>query len=186
MKGLEWLLERVSRPVLAEPGPTDEQLDMMFRAALRAPDHARLRPWRFMTVSGESRQALGEVLASVALKEQSDLSKEAINRTRGLPLRAPTLVLAICRTRAHAKVPVLEQQLSTAAAVQSLLLAAHAQGVGAIWRTGSLCYHPLLAEKLGLQEGEQLLGFIYLGTPAGPVKKAEPLPVSEFVTEWMG
>lgn len=184
MDGIELLLERVSRPVLAEPGPTQEQLDIMFSAALRAPDHARLRPWRFLTVTGDARYKLGELLAEVAREDQPDLSEDAINRCKGLPLRAPTLVLAICVTQQHPKVPVLEQQMSLAAGVQNILLAAHAQDVGAMWRTGAICYHPLLARGLGLKDNEKLLGFIYMGTPAGSRKRIDRLNVADFVTEW--
>ena len=184
MNAIELLLQRISRPVLDNPGPTGEQLDVMFRAALRAPDHARLRPWRFISVSGEGREALGELMAKVALTDQPDLSPEAIARTKGLPLRAPALILCICHTREHAKVPPVEQNMSLAAATQNLLLAAHAQGLGAIWRTGAICYHPVMAEGLGLAENEQLLGFVYVGTPSGSEKKVQTLDVDDFVREW--
>ena len=178
MTNIDLLFERVSRPILEAPGPTDEQLDLMFRAALRAPDHARLRPWRFLTVTGEGRAALGELMAAVALEDKPDLSPEAINRFKGLPLRAPTLILAICHTREHPKVPVIEQQLSLAAAVQNILLSAHGQGFGAI------CYHPLMETGLELADNEQLLGFIYLGMPTGSVKKLHHPDVNDFVTQW--
>ena len=184
MNSIELLLERVSRPLLEAPGPTEEQLDFMFSAALRAPDHARLRPWRFLTVSGDGRHALGELLAKVSQEDQPDLSEDAINRCRGLPFRAPTVILAICVTQEHPKVPVLEQQLSMGASVQNLLLAAHAQNLGAIWRTGALCYHPSLAKGLGLEENEQLLGFIYVGTATGPEKKLQKVSVSDYVKAW--
>ncbi|USE35655.1 nitroreductase [Endozoicomonas sp. SCSIO W0465] len=184
MDGIELLLERVSSPMLEAPAPTDQQLDVMFQAALRAPDHARLRPWRFLAVRDEAREALGELMAKVALEDQPDLSEDALARFRGMPLRAPMLVLAICPVKQHPKVPEIEQKMSLAAAVQSLLLAAYAQGVGAIWRTGALCYHPLMAKGLGLADNEQLMGFIYLGKPTGTKKKVPVLEVNQFVAEW--
>ena len=184
MNAIELLLQRVSRPVLEEPGPTNEQLNIMFRAALRAPDHARLRPWRFITVSGDQRHALGELLAMVSLTDKSDLAPEAVDRLKGLPLRAPLLILAICKHQEHTKVPLIEQQMSLAASVQNLLLAAHAQGLGAIWRTGAICYHQQLAQGLGLADNEQMLGFIYVGTAAGPVKKLPSPDPEDFVSSW--
>lgn len=75
--------------------------------------------------------------------------------------------------------PEIEQKMSLAAAVQSLFLAAHAQGVGAMWRTGVLCYHPSLGKGLGLADNEQLMGFIYLGTPSGVQNKRTALNVSD-------
>ncbi len=56
---LHLLHTRNSAPKLTEPGPDDAALEQILGAALRAPDHARLRPWRFLTVQGERRQALG-------------------------------------------------------------------------------------------------------------------------------
>ena len=76
--------------------------------------------------------------------------------------------------------------MSLAAAVQSLLLAAHALGVGAIWRTGELCYQSALARGLGLAGNEQLLGFVYLGTPGGNEKKVPAMATSQFVSQWEG
>lgn len=186
MGGIELLLGRVSSPMLENPGPSDQQLAIMFQSALRAPDHARLRPWRFLTVSGEARESLGELMANIALEEQPDLSEDALARFRGMPLRAPMLILAICPVKDHPKVPEIEQKMSLAAAVQSLLLAAHAQGVGAIWRTGALCYNPSLGKGLGLADNEQLMGFIYLGKPAGVKKRVPALDVGQFVSAWTG
>ena len=71
MGGIELLLERVSTPMLDNPAPTDQQLEVMFQAALRAPDHGRIRPWRFLKVSGEAREALGALMARAALEDQS-------------------------------------------------------------------------------------------------------------------
>ena len=186
MDAIELLLERVSSPILQEPGPDGATLEIMFQAALRAPDHARLRPWRFLVVNGDARQALGELLVQVAVAGQPDLSEEAQTRIRATPLRAPTLVLAICSLKEHPKVPEIEQKMSLAAAVQSLLLAAHALGVGAIWRTGELCYQSALASGLGLAGNEQLLGFVYLGTPGGNEKKVPAMATSQFVSQWEG
>ena len=61
MDALELLLKRVSVPRLQDPAPTAEQLNLMLRAALRAPDHGQIRPWRFVTVQGDDRKALGKL-----------------------------------------------------------------------------------------------------------------------------
>ena len=186
MELLQGLQQRVSTPRLTEPGPDARQLEQIFQAALRAPDHARLRPWRFLTVAGEGRHALGEVFARAALEDQPDLAPEAIARFKGLPLRAPLLVALVCKVVQHPKVPDIEQQLSVAAAAQNILNAAYALGVGAMWRTGSVSYHPATASALGLAKDEQLLGFIYMGTPSGSAKKLEPLETKDYVMAWQG
>jgi len=63
MEALDALLNRVSAPRLVEPGPTAAQRDVLFAAALRAPDHGQLRPYRFLSIEGQARNRLGEVLA---------------------------------------------------------------------------------------------------------------------------
>ncbi|MCW7551267.1 nitroreductase [Endozoicomonas gorgoniicola] len=186
MELLQGLQQRVSTPRLIEPAPDARQLEQIFQAALRAPDHARLRPWRFLTISGEARHALGEVFARAALEDQPDLAPEAIARFKGLPLRAPLLVALVCKVKEHPKVPDIEQQMSVATAAQNILNAAYALGLGAMWRTGAVNYHPATARGLGLAENEQLLGFIYMGTPGGSAKKLEPLEVKDYVMAWEG
>ena len=186
MEFLQGLQERTSTPLLVEPGPSDEQLQSIFKAALRAPDHVRLRPWRFLTIAGKARHALGDVFVKAALASQPDLSEDAIKRFRNLPMRAPVLVALICKTTPHPKVPEIEQYLSVGAAAQNILNAAYALGMGAMWRTGTVNYHPATAKGLGLTPGERLLGFIYLGTPGGSKKKVEALVVDAFVKEWQG
>lgn len=184
MDALDLLLGRVSVARLTEPGPRPEQLDLMFRAGLRAPDHAQLRPWRFLLVEGDARARLGEVLAEAVLRQSGDAKPEALDKARRMPLRAPTLVVAIARFTAHPKVPESEQLLAAGCAVHGLLLAAHAQGVGAIWRTGELSHDPQVAGALGLQAHERLLGFIYLGTPEGGLRTPPVLEPADFVARW--
>lgn len=47
MDALVALTQRVSVSRLVEPAPSDEQRELLFKAALRAPDHAQLRPLAF-------------------------------------------------------------------------------------------------------------------------------------------
>ena len=65
MDTLTALTTRVSAPRLEAPGPSDEQLDMLLRAAIRAPDHGLLRPWRFIVLQGRQRERLGMVAGAV-------------------------------------------------------------------------------------------------------------------------
>ena len=186
MNAQETLLNRVSSSILSEPGPSIEQMNFIFQAALRAPDHARLTPWRFMTITGDARQRLGDLLAQIALSDQPNLSEHACRRFANLPLRAPCLIALICKKIQHAKVPEIEQRLSLGAAAQNILHAAYSQGLGAIWRTGAISYHPLLAKGLGLKSNEELLGFIYLGTAVGEKKERPELNLKDFVQAWLG
>lgn len=184
MDALDLLLNRVSVTRLCEPAPDAAQLDLLFRAALRAPDHAQLRPWRFLTVAGQDRERLGELFAAALLARQPESSLEAQQKARNMPLRAPLLVVVIARIQAHPKVPEGEQLLAAGCAAHGLLLAAHAQGLGAVWRTGEFAYDPQVAAGLGLTAQERVVGFLYLGTPEGRVREAPRLDPAAFVSAW--
>ena len=180
---LSQLASRVSVGVLTNPGPTDEQLTWMFKVALRAPDHYNLKPWRFVVIKGKGRENLGKIFGDVALKNDPMLAPEALDRTCRLPLRAPVLVALILTPRQHDCVPKIEQVLSLGAAGGGLLMAAHCMGIGAYWRTGKICFDKQLANAMGVAEHEQLLGFVYLGTPKR-LKEVPLLDPSHFVSFW--
>ena len=184
MDAVEALCERVSVSRLAEPAPTHDQLNILFKAALRAPDHAMLRPWRFITIQGAARERLGELYARAIQADQSEPNEERLDRYRGLPLRAPMLVALVLKPQAHPNVPEIEQVLSLGAACHGMLTAAHALGIGAMWRTGAIAYHPVVAEGLGLTGDEKLYGFMYLGRPYGVRKKRHQPEVKDFVADW--
>lgn len=183
MEAIDLLLGRVSVTRLSEPAPTEEQRDVLFRAALRAPDHALLRPWRFLTIEGAAREQLGELFAQ-ALQQGGEVSEEALDKARRMPMRAPLLIVAIASPKPHPKVPESEQLLAVGSAVHGLLLAAHAQGIGAVWRTGEFSYDAHVALGLGLLEQERIIGFVYLGTPEGPLRTPPVLEPHEFVQHW--
>lgn len=175
---------RVSVGDLTEPAPSTPQREQIFRAALRAPDHGQLRPWRFLWVEGEDRLRVGKIIAEVEAQCYGGQSEAQQKKSANRLLRAPLVLLIVARIVEHAKVPEVEQIMSTAAAVQNMLIAAHALGVGAMWRSGVVTYEPLLAEKLGLQNNERLLGFLYLGTPSGASKSAPTLEMDTFFSAW--
>ncbi|MCW8127536.1 nitroreductase family protein [Microbulbifer halophilus] len=185
MDALTALHNRVSSGLLTEPSPDEQQRQNIFRAALRAADHGCLRPWRFLLVEGEARDRLGEIYLRASEQAAGEpLSAAQRDKTLKMPLRAPLLLVAITRLRDHPKVPHLEQRQSTAAAVQAMLTAAFAEGVGAYWRTGPLAGNPLVAKELGLAENERIDGFLYLGTPQKEPRRAPELAPGEFFTHW--
>ncbi|USD22947.1 nitroreductase family protein [Microbulbifer sp. VAAC004] len=185
MDALTALHNRVSTGKLVEPAPNEQQRQNIFRAALRAADHACLRPWRFLMVEGQERERLGEIFLKAA--EQSEgvpLTEAQRQRTLAMPLRAPLIIVAITRLQEHPKVPHLEQHMSTAGAVQAMLTAAYAEGVGVYWRTGPLANNPQVAQGLGLAENERIDGFIYCGTPDKAARQAPDLQVDDFFSQW--
>jgi nitroreductase len=184
MEALDALLNRVSLGRLLEPAPDAAQRELLFRAALRAPDHGYLRPWRFLTIEGEARAKLGELFVSALLAKDPQASEAAITKARAMPLRAPLMVVVIATLQAGHKVPEVEQLLSAGCAAHGILLAAHAQGLGAMWRTGEMAYDRNVAAGLGLGEQERIVGFLYLGSVEGERRAAPELAPADFVKAW--
>lgn len=184
MDALEALHTRVSAPVLTHPIPTLDVLDNIFKAALRTPDHLVLKPWRFLVVSAEGRKRLGQLFAEAAHSDDADITQDQLQRERVKPMRAPLIVIAVAVTQTHSAVPEIEQLISAGAAVNNMMLSAHCQGIGAMWRTGAMAYHPIVKEGLGVAEHEQIVGFLYLGHVKGRGKKVPELIVSDFFKEW--
>lgn len=185
---VDQLLSRVSNPRLSEPSPSPEILDEVFRCALRAPDHMRLRPWRYLLVEGAHREFLGNLFetASIEASMQRDetLSETQREKLRKMPLRAPLIIIAISKNLPHAKVPMHEQELSVGAGLSYMLLALQSNGFGGIWRTGDMAENAHVKAGLGVQAQERIVGFLYVGTPLGDPKKIEPLDPADFFKVW--
>ncbi|WP_069383876.1 nitroreductase family protein [Halomonas caseinilytica] len=185
MDAMTLLHERGSMGKLTGPAPSAEQLDALYRAALRAPDHKELRPWRFVEFSGAGLERLGELFAEAEFRENPHIDDAALNAARKKPLRAPMIIAVIARvTPDEPKVPRVEQVLSAGCAAHGLLLAAHAQGLGAMWRTGRYAFDPTVRKGLGLDEQDELVGFIYLGQLGGRHRSLPEHDPSDFVERW--
>lgn len=183
---VEQILARSSEPALTSPAPQGEELERMLACALRAPDHAQLRPWRYLLVSGEGREVLGRAWQQAVLNEDPQAGGALLEKALNLPMRAPLLIVAITRPHEHPKVPEIEQQISTGVGLGYLLLALESRGYGAMWRTGAMAYHPVIRAALRLEEHESITGILYVGTPSAR-KGALPRPrLSEHVSHWPG
>ena len=184
MDTLKALHTRTSVPKLTDPGPDRETLDNIFKAAFRAADHGVLRPWRFLKIEGASRNRLGDLFAQAMAADNPDVGPEKLTSLRRKPLRAPLILVCISCIKEHPKVPEIEQDMSTAAATQNMLLAAFAQGLGAMWRTGSMAYNDTVKQGLGLKPNEKIIGFLYLGRIEGAIKNISEPRIEDFVQNW--
>lgn len=183
MNAIEALTQRVSVAQLTGPDVPSEQVAIMLQAALRAADHGWLRPSRFLTIQGEHRDCLGKIFLE-STENWQDLPVENQHKLRHSPMRAPLIIVAICNIQDHPKVPALEQLLSTGAAVQNIVNAAFALGLGAIWRTGAIAHNRKVADALGLTASEQIVGFVYVGHNKVAPKAPPVLDLADFVTDW--
>jgi len=186
MDAIDALTTRRSPAQFAEPAPDDASLGEILRAAMRAPDHGKLKPWRFIVLRGDARKRFGDVMAEAMKRREPEVPPNMLEREREKPLRAPLIVvLAVAIQEGH-KIPVIEQLLSAGAAAQNIMVAAHALGYGAAWKTGAPAYDNFVKETLGLAPSDAIAGFLYLGTPA-TVPAALPQPeISNYVRNWNG
>src|SRR4051812_45964573 len=85
------LLARNSVParLLRSPAPDRSVLDLAVSAALCAPDHGGLRPWRFVFIEGEARAVLGDLLAASLKARAPETPPERLEIERAKPLRSP-------------------------------------------------------------------------------------------------
>ncbi|PJX13135.1 nitroreductase [Halomonas sp. 141] len=185
MDALTLLHERSSMGKLTEPAPSPEQLSAIYRAALRAPDHKELRPWRFIEFVGEGRERLGELFAEAEFQEDPHASDDTLNAARKKPLRAPMVIAVIAKvTPDIAKVPKVEQIISAGCAAHGILLAAHALGLGAMWRSGKYAFDSVVRKGMELDKEDEVVAFIYLGSLAGRHKPVPEHNAADFVERW--
>ena len=167
MKEIDNILTRNSPLQLCEPYPSDKQMDIIYKAALRAPDHAWLRPSRFLQVTGDGLDKLSKIFYQYAKENMGDISEDKLIKYKKAPFRAPMIIILITNVTNHPSVPEHEQMFSTAAAAQNILLALHAFKFGGIWRTGKFAMNKDIEKSLGLESNQKILGFLYVGTPCG-------------------
>jgi nitroreductase len=185
-KALELLLSRRSgsAKTMKGPGPDDDQIRTLIRAATRVPDHGKLAPWRFLIFKGDARMSFGELLVRALKQTEPDAGVERIAQERGRFLRAPVVIGVVSRVREGIPIPEWEQILSAGAACQTLCIAAHAMGFVANWITEWYAYHPTVREGLGLKSGERIAGFIYLGHAAEPLADRPRPSFEQIASEW--
>jgi len=178
------LLSRASVKLLGEPGPSDADLRAIFEAAVRAPDHGKLHPWRFFVIRGDARRRLSDLFVAGVKRREPGANEAQIEKEREKPLRSPLTIAVVAKTVVGHKIPMIEQALSAGAAAMNILNATHALGFGAKWVTGANCYDPEFRREFGLDATDQLIGFIHVGTPvenAAPPERPDP---AGFVVEW--
>ncbi|MBR9869617.1 MAG: nitroreductase [Gammaproteobacteria bacterium] len=179
----QFLMERSSEPRLEAPAPPRDVVDLALQCAARAPDHALLRPWRYLVIEGQALAALGDLFAQSCGADASEKTRE---NARNAPLRAPMVIVGIASPKPHKKVPDVEQVMSAASGMSFLSLALSDAGYGIMWRSGAFAYDAAVRKGLGLSEDEIITGFLYTGTVSSR-KPPVPRPSSgEFVEEWLG
>ncbi|MNI38181.1 putative NAD(P)H nitroreductase YdjA [compost metagenome] len=186
---LHALTTRRSTKFLRGPAPKPQELEQILQAAMSAPDHGALRPWRFVVIQGEAIAKLADV-ALEAVKRSGDprMTPEKEKSVREWMAGVP-LFIGVAQKIAHdnTKIPEHEQLLATGCAVMNILNATHMLGYAAFWSTGVGTYVEDVQNALGLDSLDyRFLGYLAIGTPGCAVPPAKRPDFREFVTEWTG
>jgi nitroreductase len=190
---LQALATRRSMARVRPERPPRELVERVIGAAAWAPNHHKTEPWRFTVLAGTSREGLGAIMANALHAriedDDDDLDPEEVakllEKERNKPLRAPVVIAVAAVPSAGPKVVEIEEIAATAAAVQNMLLAAEAVGLGAMWRTGKPAYDPAVLRFLEFPEHAHLVAFVYLGYPDLPPQRPRARSVEHYTT-WKG
>lgn len=171
---------------LGEPGPDRATLLRLLASAVRVPDHGKLVPFRFIELSGDARQRLGDRVAERAQQRTPEASSAQLDKDRQRFSHAPLVITVVASPRTDTKVPVPEQLMTAGCVCFALLQAAQALGFGAQWLTGWMAFDPVVHAHLGLADGEQIAGFIHIGTPQMEVPERERPDPATLLQVWSG
>ena len=183
MEAIEALQTRNSSPRLGGQ-VSESQIGEILKSGFRAPDHGQLKPWRVLVIEGTSRSKLGRLFVQAKKTSDPNQSSEQLAKAESKAQRAPVILVVAASIVEHASIPEIEQLLAAGAAAQNILVAAHALGLGAIWRTGEMAYSAVVHKGLGMADNEKIIGFIYVGEVEGRTKSLPALKLDDFVTRW--
>ncbi|WP_291834030.1 nitroreductase [Brevundimonas sp.] len=176
------LARRRSAPAqsLTGPGPSRQEIERILTLGARSPDHGKLFPWRFVVMGPQGRADLADKLLPLADRQPgADKARKVLMKLTAAPLT----ILVVSVPVDSQKVPVWEQQLSAGAVCMNIEHAANALGYSASWITDWYSYDAEAVALYGVKDGEQVAGFIHIGTLAeAPLER--PRPDVAAITEW--
>ncbi|MDQ3813823.1 MAG: nitroreductase [Armatimonadota bacterium] len=167
-----------------EPVPR-ELIEHLLEAAIWAPNHKHTEPWRFFVFTGESRARLAAAFVENFKRDHPHATEDELagpgHKSANRVLAAPATIV-VTADEGRNEVETIENYAAVAAATEHILLAAHALGLGAYWRTGEAAYtapHNAIKELIGVPESTRLVAFILLGYPATEAKEGRRAPSHE-------
>ncbi len=183
---LDFLMRRRSALVqdLKEPGPSADELEKILTAGARVPDHGKMVPWYFIVFEGQGSRDAGKVARNIFARENPDSSDERLQIEEERFSRSPLVIAVVSRIR-KGKKPMWEQVLSSGAACMNMSLAAHACGYGVQWLTEWYAFDPAFRAYLGLDDCDQIAGFLHIGSYDDKELEDRDRPALEhIVTRW--
>lgn len=186
---IEYLATRRSNlaKVMGGPGPDTETRDALLEIAARVPDHRKLAPWRFVVFEGDARGRFGQHIASAFMAANPDMPNDRAIFEGARLTRAPLVIAVISSPKNCVRgTPKWEQELSAGAVCLTLCQAAQAHGFGAQWLTEWYAYNEAVNVALGLESGERVAGYIYIGTPTVAATPRSRPAIETITKNWAG
>ena len=174
-----------SAKAMGGPGPNPQQIAEILSIAVRVPDHGKLNPWRFIVFEGEARGKVGAQFAAIWAKTNPDHGEAILAFQRGFLERAPVVIGVVSTAAPHGKIPVWEQQLSSAAVCFTMELAAQAMGFDVQWMTDWVAYDEEAKTAMGVAPTEQVAGLVFIGKSTVPLED-RPRPDAAALTTFWG
>lgn len=169
MTALELLLTRQSDPLLTSPAPNKKEIETILAAGMNVPDHAALQPFKFTVVQGHGLNVLSELFVDAVTDNNPSQAK--LDKTAKMPFRAPLIIVISTDYQSHDKVPKREQLITAGCSAHAMQMAAFSMGYGAMWRTGELTYNTTVKAGLSVEQDNDIVGFLYIGTKTKALAK---------------
>ena len=162
-----------------------EEIERLLEAAVHAPNHRMTQPWRFYVLGPEARRAYGAALGARKAKKVEDpaAAADVVKKVEDKHVALPAM-LAVSVVLAQ-DAEVREEDFAAAwMAIQNLLLAATAVGLGTHLKTGAVMDDPRARSAVGVPDGERIIATLELGEPAA-ASNAKPRTPASALTTWV-
>lgn len=158
-----------------------ELIEQLCELGTWAPNHKKTWPWKFAVVTRDGRARLGEAFADdMCERDVGDEGKRLKTLTKYT--RTPATLVVGCAPNDHPTFDA-ENRDAVAAAIQNILLGATAFGLSSFWSTAPIIDSPRALELCGFDEGDRIIGLIYLGWPNATVAAPQrPAPVVHHIS----
>lgn len=162
-----------------------EEIERLLDGAVLAPNHKMTEPWGFLVLGAETKREYAEARARQKVAKVTGNTARAAVRGKVVDeTMAVPAVIAVTSYLAEDPLVREEDFAATYMAIENLLIAATASGLGTHLRTGKLLDDAELRAALGVGRGERLIAIIYLGEPADMPAAKRRAPAAQ-KTRWL-
>jgi len=172
---------RSVRKFKSTPVPKD-LIEKIFEVALWAPSGMNRQNWKFFVLAGERKEELVSISSTSFQYLEPQLQQlyaekpKIIESTRRFFKRLGEAPIVVCAYFEPANMEDVTSVQNVAAAIQNLLLVAHAEGLGTCWMTGPVTVANEISRFLGVKD-MTLVAITPMGypdeTPKVPPRKPE-------------